>query len=265
MTTAVDSEDALVLRQDEAFVATLTLNRPKQYNALSQAMLASLQTALDTVATDRAVRVVVIAGNGAVFCVGHDLKEMRAHSDLAFHRALFTQCERVMLTINRLPQPVIARVHGIATAAGCQLVATCDLAVATEDARFATSGINVGLFCSTPGVALSRNLSRKYALELLLTGDFMDAPTALQRGLLNRVVPPEQLDAAVWQLANMISNKPPLAIATGKELFYRQLEMVLEDAYARASEIMACSMNSADAREGIDAFIAKRKPELQGR
>lgn len=265
MTATVDSGDALVLRQDEACVATLTLNRPKQYNALSQAMLAALQTALDAIAADRTVRVVVIAGSGAAFCAGHDLKEMRAHSDPAFHRALFAQCGRVMLTINRLPQPVIARVHGIATAAGCQLVAACDLAVAAENARFATSGINVGLFCSTPGVALSRNLSRKHALELLLTGDFIDAPTALQQGLLNRVAPPEQLDATVRQLAEAISSKPPFAIAMGKELFYRQLETGLEDAYAQASETMACNMNSADAREGIDAFIARRKPEWQGR
>jgi enoyl-CoA hydratase/carnithine racemase len=170
-----------------------------------------------------------------------------------------------MLTINRLPQPVIARVHGIATAAGCQLVAACDLAAASDNARFATSGINVGLFCSTPGVALSRNLGRKQALELLLTGDFIDASTALRQGLVNRVTPLDQLDAAVWQLAESICNKSPLAITLGKELFYRQLDMGLEEAYACASEAMACNMNSEDAREGIDAFIAKRKPEWQGR
>ncbi len=264
MIAILNAEDALVLRQDQGSVATLMLNRPKQYNALSQAMLGALQTALDTVATDRTIRVVVIAGAGSAFCAGHDLKEIRAHTDPAFHRALFAQCGQVMLTIHRLPQPVIARVHGIATAAGCQLVATCDLAVAAETARFATSGINVGLFCATPSVALSRNLGRKQALELLLTGDFIDAPTALQRGLINRVVPPDQLDSAVWQLADSISNKSPLAIAMGKELFYRQLEMKLEDAYACASESMACNLNSEDAREGIDAFIAKRKPEWKG-
>ena len=264
MIAILNAEDALVLRQDQGSVATLMLNRPKQYNALSQAMLGALQTALDTVATDRTIRVVVIAGAGSAFCAGHDLKEIRAHTDPAFHRALYAQCGQVMLTIHRLPQPVIARVHGIATAAGCQLVATCDLAVAAETARFATSGINVGLFCATPSVALSRNLGRKQALELLLTGDFIDAPTALQRGLINRVVPPDQLDSAVWQLADSISNKSPLAIAMGKELFYRQLEMKLEDAYACASESMACNLNSEDAREGIDAFIAKRKPEWKG-
>ncbi len=264
MTATVHSEDAIVLRQDEAGVAMLTLNRPKQYNALSQAMLEALQAALDAVAADNTVRVVVIAGAGPAFCAGHDLKEMRAHADPAFHQGLFAQCGRVMLTINRLPQPVIARVHGIATAAGCQLVAACDLAVAAENARFATSGINVGLFCATPGVALSRNLGRKQALELLLTGDFIDAPTALRQGLINRVAPLDQLDAAVWRLADSIRHKSSLAITMGKELFYQQLEMGMEEAYARASEVMACNMNSEDAREGIDAFIAKRKPEWKG-
>ena len=264
MTETVSSQDVLVLRQDEAGVATLTLNRPKNYNALSQAMLTALQAALDGIRADRNIRVVVIAGNGPAFCAGHDLKEMRAHDDPAFHQALFAQCGRVMMTINRLPQPVIARVHGIATAAGCQLVAACDLAVAADNARFAVSGINVGLFCATPGVALSRNLSRKQAFELLLTGDFIDAPTALRQGLINRVAPLEQLDAAVWKLAESIGAKSPLAIAMGKDLFYKQLEMGLEDAYTYACERMACNMNSEDAREGIDAFIAKRKPEWKG-
>lgn len=265
MTATIQREDALVLRQDDAGIATLTLNRPKQYNALSQAMLAALQAALDAVSTDQKVRVVVIAGAGPAFCAGHDLKEIRAQDDPAFHQALFAQCGRVMMTINRLPQPVIARIQGIATAAGCQLVAACDLAVAADNARFATSGINVGLFCATPGVALSRNLGRKQALELLLTGVFIDAPTALQQGLINRIASLEQLDAAVRQLAEAITSKSPLAIAMGKELFYQQLEMDLESAYARASEVMACNLNSADAREGIDAFIAKRKPVWQGR
>jgi len=264
MTATVPSEDALVLRQDEAGVALLTLNRPKQYNALSQAMLGALQAALDAVATDRTVQVVVIAGAGPAFCAGHDLKEMRAHTDRAFHQALFAQCGQVMLTINRLPQPVIARVHGIATAAGCQLVAACDLAVASDNARFAVSGINVGLFCATPGVALSRNLGRKPALELLLTGEFIDAPTAQRYGLINRVTPLEQLDAEIGRLTDAICNKSPLAIRLGKELFYRQLGLPLDEAYACASEIMACNMDSEDAREGIDAFIAKRKPQWKG-
>lgn len=262
MTTS--AEDTLVLRQDEAGIATLILNRPKQYNSLSQAMLSALQTALDTVAADENIRVVVIAGNGPAFCAGHDLKEMRAHADRAFHQALFAQCGQVMLTINRLPQPVIARVHGIATAAGCQMVAACDLAVASDNSRFAVSGINVGLFCATPGVALSRNLGRKPALEMLLTGEFIDAATAQRQGLINRVTPPDQLDAEIWRLADAICSKSPLAIRMGKELYYRQLGLPLEDAYAAASAAMACNMDSEDAREGIDAFIAKRKPTWKG-
>jgi enoyl-CoA hydratase/carnithine racemase len=264
MTVSPHTEDHLVLRQDEAGIATLTLNRPKQYNALSQAMLGALQAALDAVATDATVRVVVIAGNGPAFCAGHDLKEMRTQTDRAFHQALFAQCGQVMLTINRLPQPVIARVQGIATAAGCQLVAACDLAVASDNARFAVSGINVGLFCATPGVALSRNLGRKPALELLLTGEFIDALTAQRQGLINRVVPLDQLDAEIWRLAEAICNKSPLAIRMGKELYYRQLGLPLEEAYACASQAMACNMDSEDAREGIDAFIARRKPTWKG-
>jgi enoyl-CoA hydratase/carnithine racemase len=263
MQTAAIAQE--VLRHDEAGVTTLTLNRPSQYNALASALLTELQVALDAIAQDTTVRVVIIAGNGPAFCAGHDLKEMRSHTDTAFHKKLFDQCSRVMLTINRLPQPVIARVHGIATAAGCQLVAACDLAVASDRARFATSGINVGLFCSTPAVALSRNLNRKQALELLLTGDFIDAPTALQRGLINQVTSPAELDNAVQHLASSISAKSPLAVATGKQMFYRQLEMGLEQAYAYASEIMACNMSSEDACEGIDAFIAKRQPYWRGR
>ncbi|MDQ5911669.1 MAG: hypothetical protein QG599_3767 [Pseudomonadota bacterium] len=258
------AEDTLVLRQDEAGIATLTLNRPRQYNSLSQAMLSALQAALDTVAADEHIRVVVIAGNGPAFCAGHDLKEMRAHTDRAFHQALFAQCGQVMLTINRLPQPVIARVHGIATAAGCQMVAACDLAVASDNSRFAVSGINVGLFCATPGVPLSRNLGRKPALEMLLTGEFIDAATAQRQGLINRVTPPDQLDAEIWRLADAICSKSPLAIRMGKELYYRQLGLSLEDAYAAASAAMACNMDSEDAREGIDAFIAKRKPTWKG-
>jgi enoyl-CoA hydratase/carnithine racemase len=264
MTVSPHAEDHLVLRQDEAGIATLTLNRPKQYNALSQAMLGALQAALDAVATDATVRVVVIAGNGPAFCAGHDLKEMRTQTDRAFHQALFAQCGQVMLTINRLPQPVIARVQGIATAAGCQLVAACDLAVASDNARFAVSGINVGLFCATPGVALSRNLGRKPALELLLTGEFIDALTAQRQGLINRVAPLDQLDAEIWRLAEAICNKSPLAIRMGKELYYRQLGLPLEEAYACASQAMACNMDSEDAREGIDAFIARRKPTWKG-
>lgn len=267
MTTAAtaSAEETVLLRHDKGGITTLILNRPRQYNALSQALLNELQAALDAIADERSVRVVVLTGNGPAFCAGHDLKEMRAHKDEAFHKDLFEQCSRVMLTINRLPQPVIARVDGIATAAGCQLVAACDLAIASNQARFATSGINVGLFCATPGVALSRNLPRKHALELLLTGDFIDAHTALQKGLVNWVTNPEALEAAVQRLAESICAKSSLAVATGKRMFYQQLEMGLEEAYRYASDIMACSMSTADACEGIDAFLAKRKPQWCGR
>jgi enoyl-CoA hydratase/carnithine racemase len=263
--TAVTTEEPLVLRKDHNGVTTLTLNRPKQFNALSQAVLAALQTELDAIAQDESIRVVVIAATGKAFCAGHDLKEMRAHTDKAFHSALFDQCSRMMLTINHLPQPVIAKVQGLATAAGCQLVAACDLAVAADTAIFATSGIRVGLFCSTPAVPVSRNLSRKKALEILLTGEFIDAQTAVQEGLLNRAVPAEQLDAAVQQLIDAILAKSSFAVASGKRMFYKQLEMGMEEAYTYASEVMACDMMADDAAEGIDAFMQKRQPAWKGR
>jgi enoyl-CoA hydratase/carnithine racemase len=259
------AEEPLVLRSDHGPVTTLTLNRPRQFNALSSAMLAALQVELDRIGADAAVRVVVLAAAGKAFCAGHDLKEMRAHPDKEFQSALFSQCSEMMLTINRMPQPVIARVHGLATAAGCQLVAACDLAVAADTAQFATSGIRVGLFCSTPSVAVSRNLSRKKALEILLTGEFIDAQTAAQEGLINYAVPPEELDAAVQRLVDAIVVKSPVAVATGKGMFYRQLEMGMDDAYAYAAEVMACNMMAEDALEGIDAFIEKRTPIWKGR
>lgn len=258
------AEEILLWREDRGGVATLTLNRPKQYNALSQAMLTALQTELDNIGRDGSIRVVVLAATGKAFCAGHDLKEMRANPEKAFQKALFDQCSRMMMSINRLPQPVIARVQGLATAAGCQLVAACDLAVAVESARFATSGIKVGLFCSTPAVAVSRNLSRKQAMELLLTGEFIDAQTALQQGLVNRVVPAEELDAAIQTFVEAILSKSPVAVATGKEMFYKQLEMGLEAAYHYASEVMAGNMMAEDAAEGIDAFIQKRPAVWRG-
>lgn len=263
-TAAATVVEDLLLRQDAAGITTLTLSRPRQYNALSQALLGELQTALDAIAADPSVRVVIIAGSGPAFCAGHDLREMHGQPAPDYHRALFNQCSQLMLTLRRLPQPVIARVHGLATAAGCQLVGACDLAVAASSARFATSGINVGLFCSTPAVALSRNVPTKAAFELLLTGEFIDADTALRLGLLNRVVSSEQLDDTVQQLATTIAAKSPLAVATGKQMFYRQLELGLSEAYAYASEIMACGMASADANEGITAFFAKRQPQWRG-
>ena len=255
----------LVLRQDAGGVATLTLNRAGKYNALSEAMVETLQDTFDAVARDKAVRVVVLAGSGKAFCAGHDLKEMRAKPDQRHYEAMFKKSSRMMLTMLRLPQPVIARVHGLATAAGCQLVANCDLAVASTEARFATSGIGVGLFCTVPGVALARNVSRKAGFEMLVTGEFVSAATAAEIGLVNRVVPPDQLDRAVAELAQAIVDKSEAAVAAGKQAFYRQLEMGVEPAYMYASEEMARNMMFHDAGEGIDAFIDKRKPDWQHR
>ena len=258
------ASEPILLRHDQGGVATLTLNRPSQFNSLSQALLGRLQDELDAIALDASIRVVVIKGAGRAFCAGHDLKEMRSNHDKAYMQALFRQCGRVMTTLTEMPQPVIARVHGIATAAGCQLVAMCDLAVAALDARFAVSGINVGLFCATPAVALSRNMGRKAALEMLLTGDFIDAGEALQRGLVNRAVATAELDAEVSKLTASICAKSAVAVQMGKQMFYRQLEMGLAGAYQLAAETMACNMMEADAVEGIDAFMAKRKPQWQG-
>ncbi|MBK7955445.1 MAG: enoyl-CoA hydratase [Candidatus Accumulibacter sp.] len=264
-TLTPSQDDPYVVRDDLDGVATLTLNRAQQFNALSQAMISALQNELDAITADPTVRVVVIAGAGKAFCAGHDLKEMRANHDKAFMQDLFRRCGKMMMTLTQMPQPVIARVHGIATAAGCQLVAMCDLAVAVDSARFATSGINVGLFCATPGVGLSRNLGRKQALEMLLTGDFIDAQAALRQGLVNRVVAGDALDAEVDRLARSILGKSSVAIGMGKQMFYKQLEMGLDAAYQYASEVMACNMMTDDAGEGIDAFIGKRKPQWRGR
>jgi enoyl-CoA hydratase/carnithine racemase len=255
------SDEAILLRHDAGGIATITLNRPKQYNSLSEELLTELQSTLEAIAQDASVRVVVIAGNGTAFCAGHDLKQMRANPRKAYYDKLFAQCSDVMLKILHLPQPVIARVHGIATAAGCQLVAQCDLAVACDSARFAVSGINVGLFCSTPSVSLGRNVSRKEAMEMLLTGDFIDAATAKERGLVNRVVPADKLDAEVKALADAIIKKSSVAVTTGKKMFYKQIEMGMESAYEYAAEVMACNMMAEDVGEGIDAFMQKRKPE----
>lgn len=266
--TAVVTTDApLVIRQDSndnSGVVTLTLNNPKQFNALSVALLSALQKALDEIAKDKSIRVVVIAAEGKAFCAGHNLKEMRAHSDREFHQALFNQCSQMMLTINRMPQVVIAKVQGIATAAGCQLVAACDLAVASRTAKFATSGINVGLFCSTPAVAVSRNLSPKQAFEMLITGEFIDAETAAVQGLINRVADPEQLDSVLQELVDAIISKSPVATSTGKKMFYNQLGMELPDAYEYASQVMVDNMMADDVAEGIDAFIEKRQAVWTG-
>jgi len=252
--------EPLILRADAGGIATLTLNRPAQFNAINGAMLTEMQAALDAIGGDPTVRVVVIAGAGRAFCPGHDLKEMLANSTEAFIGDLFRRCCDVMLSMRRVPQPVIAKVHGIATAAGCQIVAACDLAVATDDARFATSGINFGLFCATPGVPVSRNIAQKRAFEMLMTGEFIDAPTALAWGLVNRVVPQADLDAAVMTLAGQMMNKPRAVIAAGKRFFYDQLERRLADAYDIASAEITRSMLADDAQEGVGAFIEKRKP-----
>lgn len=255
------SEQALVLHETDARgVVTLTLNRPEAFNALSEAMLDALQTALDRVAADERARVVIIAAAGKAFCAGHDLKEMRAEPSLDYYQTLFAQCGRMMMTIQQLPVPVVARVQGIATAAGCQLVAMCDLAVAARGTKFAVSGINLGLFCSTPSVALSRNLPRKAAFEMLVTGEFIDADEARAKGLVNRVAEPAELDAEVERLVARIVAKPKVALALGKQLFYRQLETGIEAAYDDAGRTMACNMMDGSALEGVQAFIDKRPP-----
>jgi enoyl-CoA hydratase/carnithine racemase len=263
--TAASATEQSLLSRDMDGVATLTLNRPGQFNALSGALLNQLQAALDGIAGNQSVRVVIIAGAGPAFCAGHDLKEMRANRNPGFIEDLFRRCSRVMMTLTEIPQPVIAQVHGIATAAGCQLVAACDLAVASTEARFATSGVNFGLFCSTPGVALSRNLSRKQAMEMLLTGDFIDAQTALKQGLVNRVVPPAELDAEVTRMAATIKSKSRAAVSLGKQTFYKQLEMNMQQAYQYASQIMTSNMMDDDAAEGIDAFTQKRPPKWRSK
>jgi len=245
-------------------VVTLTLNRPAARNALSIGLMTALEAALAEIDSDPDIRVVILAGSGPAFCAGHDLREMRADPRRETHAALFAQCSRLMLKLQSLRQPVIARVHGIATAAGCQLVATCDLAVAADTARFATPGVNIGLFCSTPMVALTRSIGRKAAMEMLLTGEMVDAATAKALGLVNRVVPEAELDAAVAALAAGIAAKSPLTLAIGKRAFYAQADRPVAEAYAYAAEVMTTNMQARDAAEGIDAFLEKRQPVWSG-
>jgi len=257
----LEREEPVVLRnRDERGVVTLTLNRPQAFNALSEAILAELQSEFDAIAEDESVRVVVLAAEGKAFCAGHDLKEMRAKPSLDYYERLFSQCSEMMLGIQRLPVPVIARVQGVATAAGCQLVAMCDLAVTSSAAKFAVSGVNLGLFCSAPGVALSRNVLRKPAFEMLVTGEFISADEAKLRGLINRVVEPKQLDAEVEKLVATIIAKPRVAVAMGKEFFYRQIGLDIARAYEAAAQTMACNMMGEAALEGVQAFIDKRPP-----
>jgi enoyl-CoA hydratase/carnithine racemase len=253
-------DEVLIEKRDARGAVTLTMNRAAAFNALSEEMLGALQAALDRVAQDGSVRVVVLAAAGKAFCPGHNLKEMIANPSLEYYQRLFAQCSRMMLAIQKLAVPVIAKVQGIATAAGCQLVAQCDLAVASTAASFAVSGVNFGLFCSTPSVPLLRNISPKQAMEMLVTGDFITAQQALERGLVNRVCPPEQLDAEVEKLVASILQKPRTALAMGKELFYRQREMGIEAAYELAAQTMAVNMMEGCAQEGVTAFTEKRKP-----
>jgi enoyl-CoA hydratase/carnithine racemase len=245
-------------------VTTLTLNRGDRFNPLSQAMIAAIQAELHRIATDDAVRVVILAGSGKGFSAGHDLRELRAHADAddqAWQRQMFDACSRMLLSLTRLPQPVIARVHGIATAAGCQLVSMCDLAVASESARFALPGVNVGIFCSTPAVGVARNISRKRAMQMLLTGEMIDARTALDWGLVNEVVPEKDLDTAIARFTDIIRSTSASVVALGKRAFYGQIERDIEGAYALAGGVMVSNMLEPDAREGIDAFLGKRAPK----
>jgi len=260
---AAQSYEPAVRQATADGIVTLTLNRPAQVNALNSAALEALQKALVSVAADASVRVVVIAATGRAFCAGHDLKELLAGSSEEAVGDLFRSCSDLMLTIQRVPQPVIARAHGIATAAGCQLVAACDLAVASDEARFATSGVNLGLFCATPGVAVSRSIARKRAFEMLFTGEFIDAATALDWGLVNRVVAADRLDAEIMSLAQTLLAKPRAVIAVGKRLFYEQLERRVEAAYSLASACITRNMLTGDAHEGVRAFLEKRKPRWQ--
>lgn len=260
MSAVPQPEAPYLLREDAGGVATLTLNRPAQMNLLTTGMLSALQAAFDEIAKDKAVRVVVLAGSGKGFCAGHDLKEIRELKELPKVEALFAQCSAMMQAIAKLPQPVIARVQGAAAAAGCQLVAQCDLAIASDAAKFATPGVNWGFFCSTPGVAVGRNLLRKHAMELLLTGDVIDAKRAEELGLVNRVVPAGELEAETARLAAKIAEKPRSTIAAGKRAFYQQLDLGVENAYALASKVISESFVHAEGKAGMDAFIDKKPP-----
>ncbi len=256
--------EAILLREDCDGIATLTMNRPQARNALSMGLMGELLEGLSALARDASVKVVILAGAGPGFCAGHDLRELRSQPRREVYQAVFRRCSELMLALQRLPKPVIARVQGVATAAGCQLVATCDLAVAAEEARFATPGVNIGLFCSTPMVALSRAVPRKQAMEMLLTGEMVGAARAQAIGLVNRVVPAADLKDATLELARRIASKSPLTVKIGKEAFYRQAEMEVAAAYAYASEVMTENMLARDAAEGIDAFLAKREPVWRG-
>jgi len=260
MSAVPQAHEPVLLREDHGGIATLTMNRPAQFNLLTSEMIDALQRALDEIEQDPAVRVIVLAAAGKGFCAGHDLKEIRDLATQPKIEGLFRRCSRMMVSMTRMPQPVIARVQGAAAAAGCQLVAQCDLAVASEVAKFTAPGVTWGFLCSTPGVAIGRNLSRKHAMEMLLTGEMIDAKTALGWGLVNRVVPAGQLDAEVMRLAGEIESKPRETVAAGKRAFYEQMELDVERAYELAGKVIATSFAHEEGREGIDAFIEKRSP-----
>lgn len=260
MAQQAQPNEHILLRSDADGVCTLTLNRPAARNALSMAMMQELQAELDGIAADPSVRVVVLAAAGPAFCAGHDMRELRANPTTDFYETMFETCSALMLTITRLPQPVIAKIHAMASAAGCQLAATADLAIASDAAAFATPGVHIGLFCSTPMVPISRKIGRKAMMEMLLTGDPVDATEAQRTGLINRVVPADSLDAEVNALAAKIASKSAHTLKVGKEAFYKQLEMGLEDAYTYCGGVMAKNMTATDAEEGIDAFLEKRPP-----
>ncbi len=264
--THTTTDDQILLRQDDgAGVCTLTLNRPARRNALSAEMLNELQAALDDIAPNKSIKVVIIEANGPVFSAGHDLKEVHGLEDEAAGSELFLQCSRMMTTLTQLPQPVIAKVHGVATAAGCQLVASCDLAVASDDSRFATPGVNIGVFCTTPAVAIGRAVGRKHAMEMLLTGEMFSAGDAYRFGLVNKIVPVDQLDSAVDEYAQKIIKHSTRTVSLGKQAFYRQMDMDLSAAYDFSSGVMAENVMDDDAKEGMGAFLEKRDPKWKGR
>jgi len=265
MPVTKETSETLVLRNDENGISNLIINRPKSYNSLSIECMESIMDELKDISQDSSIKVVILSGAGKGFCAGHDMKDLRANPDKSFYEKTFNTSSKMMMSIVNFPKPVIAKVHGIATAAGCQLVSTCDLAVAEENARFATPGVNIGLFCSTPMVGLSRNVTRKHAMEMLLTGDFISAERAYEIGLINRVVPEEELDDSTLELALKIASKSPLTLKIGKKAFYEQLDMDLKSAYEYCSKVMVENMMARDAEEGIDAFLEKRNPVWHGK
>jgi enoyl-CoA hydratase/carnithine racemase len=265
MPVTKENSEALIIRNDSEGISNLILNRPKSYNALSISCMEGLLNEITAISEDPSIKVVIISGSGKGFCAGHDMKDLRANPEKSFYEKTFKTSSNMMMSIINCPKPVIAKVHGIATAAGCQLVSTCDLAVADENARFATPGVNIGLFCSTPMVGLSRNVTRKHAMEMLLTGDFISTQRAYEIGLVNRVVPEAELDSATLELANKIAAKSPLTLKIGKEAFYKQLDKDMSGAYEYCSRVMVENMMARDAEEGIDAFLEKRDPVWHGK